>query len=80
MTRFEAGAAAFLPNLAVAGGLSAPFILGQLKNIKRAKVSESVRSRRQQARNSQKEAGVTQEDPDTGKTAFTEETLQAKPV
>ena len=40
MTRFEAGSAAFLPNLAVAGGLSAPFILGQLKNIKRAKVSE----------------------------------------
>ena len=80
MTRFEAGAAAFLPNLAVAGGLSAPFILGQLKNIKRAKVSESNRSRRQQARNSQKEAGLIQEDPDTGKTAFTEETLQAKPV
>ena len=80
MTRFEAGSAAFLPNLAVAGGLSAPFILGQLRNIKRAKTSESVRSRRQQARNSQKEAGLIQEDPDTGKTAFTEETLQAKPV
>ena len=80
MTRFEAGAAAFLPNLAVAGGLSTPFILGQLKNVRRAKVSESVRSRRQQARDSQKESGLIQEDPDTGKTAFTEEALQAKPV
>ena len=80
MTRFEAAAAAFLPNMAVAGGMSAPFILGQLKNVRRAKVSESVRSRRQQARDSQKEAGLIQEDPDTGKTAFTEETLQAKPV
>lgn len=80
MTRFQANTAAFLPNLAVAGAMTSPFILGQLKNIRRAKVSESVRSRRQQARDNQKAAGQIQEDPDTGKTAFTEETLQAKPV
>ena len=110
MSRNEASAAAFLPNLAGSatmvgsiGGLSrlskampdidmeqaGQAVVSSLRglsrvfeampNTKRAKQAEAQRATRQAERAEQVQSGLIQED-DTGRTAFTEEALQAPPA
>jgi len=81
MSRNEASAAAFLPNLAgaatVVGGVAGVGKLFQaMPNVRRAKQAEAQRSSRAAERAEQVQSGLIQED-DTGKTAFTEEALEA---
>jgi len=85
MTRTEASAAAFVPNVLAAGGMVGSFAGGArlfsgLTNVKRARTTETMRSRRLRERDRQKAAGLIIEDEATGQTTFTPETLQAKPA
>ena len=74
MSRTEATAAAFGPNLAGSALLATPFLAGGLANIKRARVANSTKSRRQQIRNQQVADGVIEQAED-GQHQFTQQAL-----
>ena len=74
MTRTEATAAAFGPNLAGSALLATPFLAGGLANIKRARVANTAKSRRQQIRNQQLSDGVIEQAED-GQHQFTQQAL-----
>jgi len=74
MTRTEATAAAFGPNLAGSALLATPFLAGGLASIKRARVANTAKSRRQQIRNQQVADGVIEQTED-GQHQFTQQAL-----
>lgn len=83
MTRTEASASAFLPNLAAAGGLVSAVgaggqLLSRMDGVRRARVTEAQRLKRQKQRARQEALGLINIDKETGEAVFTKETLQAQ--